>query len=338
MSHKIKLLAAALLCSTFAMSQNNSQGQGSQRQGNQRRGNWGYQVTFVNNSKTKADTAELRKVFNAVYPSFARADGYRTKREVTFEISDNFDGPISAKAGEIIVNSKWLSKNQKNLEKALMAQFAKNWVSADTIVKNNYQLVFISKDPNLDLKVKQNLIDTYFKVYPTIVDIFNKNSTKSVLFVVDTAYKAVAEASGNRILFSAQYMKNHPTDIDVVTHETMHIAQGYGGGAGPGWLTEGIADYVRYKYGVDNIGSKWALPEFNEKQSYKNAYRVTARFFEWIEQNVKSGVIAQLDDQLRKRVYTEDSWKALTGKTLDEHWADYAKNPSVKLVYSGQKS
>ena len=121
----------------------------------------------------------------------------------------------------------------KNYEKELRVKFAKNWVSSDTIKKKGYLLVFISKDPNLDQDVKKNLIDTYFKVYPKLVKTYNKNSTREVLFVVDTAYKAVAEASGNRILFSAGYMKAHPTDIDVVTHETMHIVQGYGYSAGP---------------------------------------------------------------------------------------------------------
>lgn len=201
---------------------------------------------------------------------------------------------------------------------------------ADTIKKNGYSLIFVSKDPNLDPVVKQKLIDTYFKVYPTLVKTFNKKSTKDVLFVVDTAYKAVAEASGNRILFSAGYMKAHPYDTDVVTHETMHIVQGYGYSAGPVWLTEGIADYVRYQYGIDNAGSKWSLPDYNPKQNYTNSYRITGRFFLWIEKNVKAGTIKKMDAELRAHTYNDATWKELTGKTLDELWADYAANPLIK--------
>lgn len=304
----------------------------------QRRGPRPFLLSITNNSEVVVDTTSkglLKTVFHKVYPAFAQADGYRTKREVTLEVSDKFDGPISAKAGEIIINANWLKNNPDKLEKALMYQFSKNWISADTVKKGKYQLVFISKAPEFDPAVKQNLIDTYFKIYPKLVKMFNDSSTRNVLFVVDTAYKGVAEASGNRILFSAAYMKSHPTDIDVVTHETMHIVQGYGYGSGPVWLTEGIADYVRYKFGVDNIGSKWALPEFKESQSYKNSYRITARFFEWLEQNVKKGLIATLDDQLRKHQYTEQSWTNLTGKTVDELWLAYSKSPDVKLKYSG---
>lgn len=200
---------------------------------------------------------------------------------------------------------------------------------ADTIKKNGYTLIFESRDPDLDPVVKQKLIDTYFKVYPVLVKTFNKKSTREVLFVVDTAYKAVAEASGNRILFSAGYMRAHPYDTDVVTHETMHIVQGYGYSAGPVWLTEGIADYVRYQYGIDNKGSKWYLPEFNSNQNYSNSYRITGRFFLWIEQQIKSGTIKKMDQELRAHTYNAQSWIKLTGKTLDELWAAYAKNPVV---------
>lgn len=207
---------------------------------------------------------------------------------------------------------------------------------ADTIKRKEYQLIFISRDPNLDPTVKKKLIETYFEVYPKLVKVYNPKSTKKVVFVVDTAYKAVAEASNGRILFSADYLKAHPTDIDVVTHETMHIAQAYGNSVGPWWLTEGIADYARYVYGVDNIGSKWSLPDFNEKQNYNNGYRVTARFFVWIEQKVKAGTIKKLDEELRSHTFTDQSWVKLTGKTIDELWAEYAKNPVVQLKYSGK--
>lgn len=303
----------------------------------ERRGPRGYKLTIQDSTSLDEKTRKnLHEAFQKVYPEFARADGYRTTREVTLGVSNDVNGTLTAKAGEIKINSDWLKKNGGKLEKELAYQFSRNWVSVDTLKKKGYQLVFISKDPNLDQTVKKNLIDTYFEVYPTLVKTYNKNSTKEVLFVVDTAYKAVAEASNGRILFSANYMKAHPTDIDVVTHETMHIVQGYGYGSGPVWLTEGIADYIRYKHGVDNIGSKWALPAFNAKQSYTNSYRITARFFAWLEKNVKPGLIATLDSQLRAHTYTEKSWAALTGKDLDTLWEEYAKNPDIELKYSGK--
>lgn len=307
----------------------------------QNRGQREYKIT-INDADSIANATlhgRLRTAFFEVYPFFAQADGYRTKRNVVLDLVTDETPTIKAKAGEIKVNSQWVkNKSQKKIQKELFAALSKNWVSYSKEKHKGYELTFISKDPDLDPTVRKKLIATYFEIYPTLVKTFNNQSTHEVLFVVDTAYKAVAEASGNRILFSAGYMKAHPTDIDVVTHETMHIVQGYGYSAGPVWLTEGIADYIRYKYGVDNVGSKWSLPDYNAKQSYKNSYRITARFFAWLEQNVKPGLIATLDQQLRAHQFTEQSWAALTGKTVDQLWEDYGKEPQkVSLTYSSKK-
>jgi hypothetical protein len=287
-----------------------------------------YAITVVNNTKVKVDTARVNAAFKAVYPEFAAADGYRTAREVTMRVIDtNAKGfTLSAKPGDF----------QNSLQEALH----KNWISVDTTRQDGYQLVFINKNAEFSPQTKKELIETYFKVFPALVNKFNDKTTHEVVFVTDTIYNKpgnVAEASGNRILFSPKYMKAHPTDIDIVTHEGFHLVQGYGYSAGPVWLTEGIADFIRYEYGVDNIGSKWYLPAFKETQSYKNSYRVTARFFEWIEQKVKPGMAVQLDKELRAHTYTEATWAALSGKTVDELWADYAKDPEVKLHYSGKE-
>jgi len=316
------LMISFLACSAFAQKQEKP-----------------YQIAIQDseNNIAQKEKNNLTAAFYNVYPWFASADGYRTKRNAEL-VFTNEAATILAKAGEIKVNPDWVKgKSQGKIESELTEAFKRNWSFFSKDKKKGYTLTFISKDPNLDPVVRQNLIDTYFEIYPTLVKTFNNKSTKDVLFVVDTAYKAVAEASGNRILFSAGYMKAHPTDIDVVTHETMHIVQGYGYSAGPVWLTEGIADYVRYKYGVDNVGSKWALPAYNEKQNYTNSYRITARFFEFLEQKVKPGLITTLDQQLRAHQYTEKSWENLTGKTVDQLWTDYSKNTNLDLKYSDKK-
>jgi hypothetical protein len=302
-----------------------------------------YVITISNATKVSVDTAKINAAFRATYPAFAVADGYRTKREVNMRVIDTVNSvSLIAKPGEIVVNSSWIKKKQNmdNFQMSLQKALQKNWNSVDTIKKDDYQLVFINKNSAFNPAIQKDLIDTYFKVFPVLVSTFNDKTTHNVLFVTDTAYKGVAEASGNRILFSTKYMNAHPTDIDIVTHEGMHLVQGYGYGSGPVWLTEGIADFIRYKYGVDNIGSKWYLPDFapqhNEKK-YENSYRITARFFEWIDQKVKPGMIIQIDKELRNRTYNQDTWVKLSGKTIDELWAEYAKNPELKLKYSGKE-
>jgi hypothetical protein len=316
---------------------------GGQTPQRRRNGPRPYTISIVNDTKIKLDTAQINAAFKATYPPFAAADGYLTKREVTMRVIDTASKfTMSAVPGKITVNSQWIKKkeNSNNFQASLQKALHKNWTSVDTIKKDGYQLVFINKNSAFNPVIKKELIETYFKVFPVLVSTFNDKTTHEVLFVTDTAYKGVAEASGNRILFSTNYMNAHPTDVDVVTHECMHLVQGYGYGSGPVWLTEGIADFIRYKYGVDNIGSKWFLPDFNAQQNekkYENSYRITARFFEWIDQKVKPGLIIQLDKELRNRTYNQDTWARLSGKTIDELWDDYAKNPELTLKYSGKE-
>ena len=198
-----------------------------------------------------------------------------------------------------------------------------------TIKKGDYSLTFESNHTSLNPKLKKRLIETFFMVYPQLAKEYNPNTSKSVKFFVDTAYKGVAATSNGVVTYSSFWMDKHPEDIDVVTHEVMHIVQDYGNSMGPGWLTEGIADYARYKFGIDNVGAKWTLPALKAEHSYKNSYRITARFFAWIEKKVKPGTIKAVDASLRNHNYTEEIWIKLTGKDLDGLWADYIKNSEI---------
>lgn len=199
----------------------------------------------------------------------------------------------------------------------------------EVIKKGKYILTYESNDQSFDPKLKEKLITTFFEVYPTLAKEYNPKTLREVKFFIDTAYKGVAATSNGVIVFSPAYMSKHPGDIDVVTHEGMHVVQNYGRSVGPGWLTEGIADYVRYKFGVDNPGANWTLPALKPEHSYKNSYRITARFFVWMEDKVKPGIIKTIDKQLRDHTYTVESWNKLTGKSLDELWAAYVQNPSI---------
>ncbi|MEE1945300.1 basic secretory protein-like protein [Pedobacter sp. KR3-3] len=199
----------------------------------------------------------------------------------------------------------------------------------ETITRKGYTLTFLSNSASFDPALKQRMIETFFKVYPVLAKDFNQNADKAVTFSIDTAYKGVAATGGGRIVYNPEWFVKHPGDIDVVTHEVMHVVQNYGNGGGPGWLTEGIADYVRFKYGVDNPGANWTLTPFKPEQSYKNAYRITARFLNWLETHGHKGIVVKLDNVMRTHTYKETVWKDLTGKTVDELWAAYAANPNA---------
>jgi len=195
--------------------------------------------------------------------------------------------------------------------------------------KMGYKLTFVNYDATFDTVEQQRLVLTFYTVYPVLVKTYNKHSLKEVTMVIDTTYKGVAETADGKVTINYLWFHKHPEDIDVVTHEVMHIVQDYGDSSGPGWLTEGIADYVRYKFGVNNAAAKWVLPAYKPTQNYTDAYRVTARFLVWTEQAIKPGIVKELDKEMRDHTFTDNSWKTLTGKTVDELWKAYIANPVV---------
>ena len=189
------------------------------------------------------------------------------------------------------------------------------YYAKDSLTKDGYNLIFISKDSTFNPVTKNKMIDAFFTVYPQEAKRFNTNTLRKITFIIDPAYAGVA-ATGNGVArYNPKWLKDHPEDIDVVTHEVMHVVQAYPGGS-PGWLTEGIADYVRYVYGVNNINGKWALPNYKEGQSYTNSYRITARFLVWLEKNVRKSLVDELDNAARSKTYTAELWKQQTGKTI----------------------
>lgn len=207
---------------------------------------------------------------------------------------------------------------------------SKDDVMRDTITKKGYTLYFVNKDSTFSKDVQANMINTFFTVYPEEVKTYNPKSMKKVTIIIDPEYKGVAATADGIVRVNPEWMHKHPEDIDVITHEVMHIVQAYPEDAGPGWITEGIADYVRYKLGVNNGPGGWKLPDYNSKQHYTDAYRVTARFFVWIEKNNQKKLVVRLDKAMREKKYTPDFWKKETGKTIDELWAAYAANPSLQ--------
>jgi hypothetical protein len=221
----------------------------------------------------------------------------------------------------------------KNYFLAFIACVAAISVSAQknirVVNKNGYNLTLINQDATLDTALLTRMENTFFKVYPELAAAYNPNTLKNVTMVIDTAYKGVAETDNGKVTISSAWMHKRPEDIDVITHEVMHIVQDYGESTGPGWLTEGIADYARYKFGVNNDAAKWSLTPYKAGQNYDNAYRITARFLVWIEEKIKPGIVKDLNTQLRLHTFTDNSWKAATGKTVDELWAQYIANPAI---------
>ena len=189
------------------------------------------------------------------------------------------------------------------------------------------KVAIINDDARLDPSIIKGFENIILTVYPKLAKDFNKNARMDITVKIDTTYDGVAYANNGRVTVSSKWLHKKPNDLDLMTHEIMHIIQAYPNDAGPGWLTEGIADYVRYKYGVNNEKAGWSLPEFSNKQEYTNSYRITARFLAWITQNYDKKFVYKIDGKMRSNTYSPELWQEYTGLTLDQLWRKYSSNP-----------
>ncbi|UGU15696.1 basic secretory family protein [Sinomicrobium kalidii] len=199
----------------------------------------------------------------------------------------------------------------------------------EVIRKKGKTLIFTNDDPGLKKEVRSGLIKNFFKVYPKLVRDFNPRATDTVRVKIDTAYNGVAYAHNGKVTISSRWLEKKPGDTDVITHEVMHLVQAYPPDSGPGWLTEGIADYVRYVYGVDNEKAGWSLPAYEPGHHYENSYRITARFLVWLTENRNKDIVPLLDEHMRNKTYSPELWKTYTSKSLDDLWTMYQASPEL---------
>ncbi|WP_165251033.1 basic secretory protein-like protein [Paludisphaera soli] len=130
-----------------------------------------------------------------------------------------------------------------------------------------------------------------------------------------------AYAGGGRITGSVKWFKDHPDDVGAMIHETAHIVQRYRGrrNPNPGWLVEGVADYVRFVlYEPENIGG--LNPE---RAKYDDSYRVTARFLDYVVKKYDPDFVLKVNRAMREGTYSDDLFKQATGKPKEELGAEW---------------
>ncbi len=145
---------------------------------------------------------------------------------------------------------------------------------------------------------------------------------KTLTLVFKRGIDAPAYASGGNITIKVEWITQHPDDFGMVIHELTHIVQSYGGRRGnrPGWLVEGIADYVRWwRYEPEAPRTPIRI----ETAKYTDSYRTTAWFLAWITGKYNRSLVALLDRALRDGTYSDDLFKTATGKTVDELWSEF---------------
>jgi hypothetical protein len=173
-------------------------------------------------------------------------------------------------------------------------------------------------------KTAKDLIEQWHQRTANLIPTRGFDAPTEVRLRIRKSDRGIAGTSGGRITVSSGWIEKHPEDIGCVYHELVHVIQNYRG-AGPGWLVEGIADYLRWAI-YEGKPQDW-FPFTDKPQGYKDSYRVAGGFFLWLETDVCPGIVNKLNTALRRRTYTDEAWfEKETGHKIDALWADYTKD------------
>ena len=170
-------------------------------------------------------------------------------------------------------------------------------------------------------KSKALVEEWYPKINAILFDKDRPLPTTEVTLVFEPM-KGVAHASNNVIHISAEWVtKKAPNDYGMVAHELTHVVQDYRG-KGEGWLTEGIADYIRDRHYEPGARTHKIDPD---KSSYRQAYGVAATFLIWLEAHKDKDIVRKLNVASHAGKYSAELWKEYCGTDLDSLWKEFAE-------------
>jgi hypothetical protein len=165
----------------------------------------------------------------------------------------------------------------------------------------------------------------------------------------------VAATGGTRITANSDWLKRelNRQAVGALVHEEVHVIQQYGWGRRsntnapntnaprarvPGFLTEGIPDYIRWflyepqSHGADLI---WVKAQHNVPLDYEQGfgrYRLSANFLQYVVENYDNTLVTKLNAACRQHTYTEEIWKTATGKTREELTLDWKSTLEKQLA------
>ncbi len=219
-------------------------------------------------------------------------------------------------------------------------------VRRDTFIAEpgGYEIVIdTTETPDLTEWANKELAPVLQKWYPKIVAMLPSEgyqAPKRVLIVFSQSMQGVAATGGTRVSCAATWYRNNLQGEakGSVVHELVHVVQQYGHArqAGrrparnPGWVVEGIADYVRwFLYEPQTHGAEIS-PARAAQTRYDASYRVSANFINWVVKNHAKDIVVKLNAAAREGRYSDEIWKEATGFTvqeLGEKWKQYLADP-----------
>lgn len=221
-------------------------------------------------------------------------------------------------------------------------KIVKTYASPDG--KNKY-VVDSTVAPDLAEWAEKELMPVVYEWYPKMVAMLPSDGYTAPETVVmefrDDMGGTPAYAAGNKLSMSAPWFRTQLKGEakGCVIHELVHIIQNYWRARAtnphpaptPGWVTEGIPDYMRwFIYEPQSKGAEITRGNF-ARSKYTDSYRTTANFLNWIVETHDKEFIRKLNAAAREGKYSEDVWKQSTGRTAEELGADWKAANAKRL-------
>jgi hypothetical protein len=214
-----------------------------------------------------------------------------------------------------------------------------------TVTTEGYQLIIDTSDtPDLKAWTEKVLAPMVKEWYPKIVKMLPSpgfDAPTRVTIIFSSSMRGVAATDGTRVRCAERWFLDNLNGeaAGAVFHELVHVVQQYGRARrqnpnatrAPGWLTEGIPDYIRwFIYEPQSKGAEITSRNISRAR-YDASYRITANFLNWTTHKYAKDLVKSLNAAIREGKYSEDLWKEYTGHTLQELGDEWKNDAKAKL-------
>jgi hypothetical protein len=212
-------------------------------------------------------------------------------------------------------------------------------------LQGKYVTIDVSAAPDLKDWAETKLLPTCDEWYPIIVKMlpsegFTASDHFTIQFRTNMRRGIPAATGGGRVACNVEWFRRNMKGeaLGAVVHEMVHVVQQYGAARrnnpnatqNPGWLVEGIADYIRwFKYEPQSHG---ADIRDASRAKYDASYRITANFLNFVTEKYDKDLVTKLNAACRQGKYSPELWKQITGKTaeeLSEEWKQTLPHPAT---------
>jgi hypothetical protein len=209
-----------------------------------------------------------------------------------------------------------------------------------------YQITIeTSETPDLTEWAHNELAPVVKEWYPKLVNMLPSEGYEAptrVRITFSANMTGVAATGGTGVRCAATWFRKQLQGEakGAVVHELAHVVQNYGiarrtnanATRTPGWLVEGICDYIRwFLYEPQTHGAEITQKNI-ERARYDGNYRISGNFLNWVIATYDKDIVRKLNTAAREGRYTEELWKEYTGHTVQELGNEWKKSMEKRLA------